>query len=176
MANRLNTDHFGTCGVSWLHSRSPSLSESRRLGDPGFRTRAGQMVNVCKQAAGVCADDYRRRIDPVHHISIMQQLGYQAEARISVKNGDEIIARICVFHRLAERFPAVCEFDIGWKLPPGANWNTVNGGGAAVPLIAGHAADWVGLKMALYVPAICYAGIRGFGCMPAVRESEPLLF
>ena len=36
-------------------------------------------------------------------------------------------------------------------------------GGAVVPLITGHAADWVGLKVALYVPAICYAGILGFG-------------
>ena len=36
-------------------------------------------------------------------------------------------------------------------------------GGAIVPLITGHAADWVGLKPALFVPAICYAGILGFG-------------
>jgi MFS transporter, FHS family, L-fucose permease len=36
-------------------------------------------------------------------------------------------------------------------------------GGAVVPLITGHAADWVRLKSALYVPAICYAGILGFG-------------
>jgi FHS family L-fucose permease-like MFS transporter len=36
-------------------------------------------------------------------------------------------------------------------------------GGAIVPLITGHAADWVGLKPALIVPAICYAGILGFG-------------
>jgi FHS family L-fucose permease-like MFS transporter len=36
-------------------------------------------------------------------------------------------------------------------------------GGAIVPLITGHAADWVGLKAALIVPAICYAGILSFG-------------
>ncbi len=36
-------------------------------------------------------------------------------------------------------------------------------GGAVVPLVTGHAADWVGLRVALYVPAICYAGILGFG-------------
>jgi FHS family L-fucose permease-like MFS transporter len=36
-------------------------------------------------------------------------------------------------------------------------------GGAVVPLITGHAADWVGLKTALIVPAICYAGILSFG-------------
>jgi len=36
-------------------------------------------------------------------------------------------------------------------------------GGAIVPLVTGHAADWVGLKAALLVPAVCYAGILGFG-------------
>jgi FHS family L-fucose permease-like MFS transporter len=36
-------------------------------------------------------------------------------------------------------------------------------GGAIVPLLTGHAADWVGLKTALIVPAICYAGILSFG-------------
>ena len=36
-------------------------------------------------------------------------------------------------------------------------------GGAIVPLITGHAADLVGLKMALAVPAICYAIILCFG-------------
>lgn len=36
-------------------------------------------------------------------------------------------------------------------------------GGAIVPLITGYAADLVGLKLALAVPAICYAGILGFG-------------
>jgi MFS transporter, FHS family, L-fucose permease len=36
-------------------------------------------------------------------------------------------------------------------------------GGAVVPLITGHTADLVGLKMALAVPAVCYAGILSFG-------------
>ncbi|MEW6022444.1 MAG: sugar MFS transporter [Pseudomonadota bacterium] len=36
-------------------------------------------------------------------------------------------------------------------------------GGAIVPLITGHTADLVGLKMALIVPAICYAIIVCFG-------------
>jgi FHS family L-fucose permease-like MFS transporter len=36
-------------------------------------------------------------------------------------------------------------------------------GGAIVPLITGHAADAVGLKMALTVPALCYAIILCFG-------------
>ena len=45
---------------------------------------------------------------------LMKQLGYETEARCSAKDGDEIVARNCVFHRLAERFPAVCEFDLGF--------------------------------------------------------------
>jgi FHS family L-fucose permease-like MFS transporter len=36
-------------------------------------------------------------------------------------------------------------------------------GGAIVPLITGGAADLIGLKAALFVPAICYAVICGFG-------------
>ena len=37
-------------------------------------------------------------------------------------------------------------------------------GGAVVPWITGHAFDWLmSLKLALAVPALCYAGILGFG-------------
>jgi MFS transporter, FHS family, L-fucose permease len=36
-------------------------------------------------------------------------------------------------------------------------------GGAVVPWITGHAADLMGLKAALIVPAVCYAVICGFG-------------
>ncbi len=36
-------------------------------------------------------------------------------------------------------------------------------GGAIVPLITGYAADVAGLKLALAVPAACYAGILAFG-------------
>ncbi len=36
-------------------------------------------------------------------------------------------------------------------------------GGAVIPLLTGHAADLVGLKAALSVPALCYAGILAFG-------------
>jgi FHS family L-fucose permease-like MFS transporter len=36
-------------------------------------------------------------------------------------------------------------------------------GGAIVPLITGHTADLSSLKMALAVPALCYAGILAFG-------------
>ena len=36
-------------------------------------------------------------------------------------------------------------------------------GGAIMPFITGHIADWRGLEVALFVPALCYAGILGFG-------------
>jgi len=36
-------------------------------------------------------------------------------------------------------------------------------GGAIVPRLTGLAADWMDLKIALIVPAICYAGILSFG-------------
>jgi FHS family L-fucose permease-like MFS transporter len=36
-------------------------------------------------------------------------------------------------------------------------------GGALLPLATGHAADLVGLKAALGIPGLCYAGILGFG-------------
>lgn len=36
-------------------------------------------------------------------------------------------------------------------------------GGAIVPLVTGRVADWHGLQFALAVPAVCYAGILGYG-------------
>ena len=36
-------------------------------------------------------------------------------------------------------------------------------GGAVIPPLTGHAADLVGLKAALIVPALCYAGILSYG-------------
>lgn len=36
-------------------------------------------------------------------------------------------------------------------------------GGAVVPLLTGNTADHIGLKAAMFVPAICYAGILAFG-------------
>jgi predicted ArsR family transcriptional regulator len=44
----------------------------------------------------------------------MTQLGYQAKAGAGEGGEEEIIARNCVFHRLAEKYPAVCQFDIGF--------------------------------------------------------------
>jgi FHS family L-fucose permease-like MFS transporter len=42
-------------------------------------------------------------------------------------------------------------------------------GGAVVPLVTGHAADLVGLKVALGVPALCYVGILAYGTYAARR-------
>jgi MFS transporter, FHS family, L-fucose permease len=42
-------------------------------------------------------------------------------------------------------------------------------GGAVVPLLTGHAADLVGLKAALVVPGVCYAGILAYGVYAARR-------
>lgn len=44
----------------------------------------------------------------------MTQLGYQARAGVGERGEEEIIAHNCVFHRLAEKYPAVCQFDIGF--------------------------------------------------------------
>ena len=41
---------------------------------------------------------------------LMKDLGYAA----TPASANEIVARNCVFHELAERFPAVCEFDLGF--------------------------------------------------------------
>ncbi len=45
-------------------------------------------------------------------------------------------------------------------------------GGAIVPLLTGHAADSVGLKAALLVPAVCYAGILGLRHLRAPTQSR----
>jgi fucose permease len=42
-----------------------------------------------------------------------------------------------------------------------------------VPLINGAAADRVGLKAALIVPAVCYLGILMFGLYARRRAPEP---
>jgi len=45
-------------------------------------------------------------------------------------------------------------------------------GGAVVPLVTGHVADFVGLKGALAIPALCYAGIAAFGAYARRPWSE----
>lgn len=46
--------------------------------------------------------------------SAMTDLGYDARLRASKKAGEEIVAHNCVFHHLASRHPAVCEFDLAF--------------------------------------------------------------
>ena len=47
-------------------------------------------------------------------------------------------------------------------------------GGAIVPLITGAAADAIGLKAALIVPAICYLGILSFGIYARHRAGDEI--
>lgn len=44
----------------------------------------------------------------------MKQAGYEAAATSDRRSGPEIVARNCVFHSLAARFPAVCQFDLAF--------------------------------------------------------------
>jgi FHS family L-fucose permease-like MFS transporter len=48
-------------------------------------------------------------------------------------------------------------------------------GGAIVPIITGSAADAMGLKAALIVPAVCYVGILLFGLYARRRASADTL-
>lgn len=43
---------------------------------------------------------------------VMLQLGYAAHGETAADGSDEIVAMNCVFHRLAQEQPAVCEFDL----------------------------------------------------------------
>jgi predicted ArsR family transcriptional regulator len=42
----------------------------------------------------------------------MQEAGYEAE--VNPEQKDEIVAHNCVFHTLAEHFPAICQFDLAF--------------------------------------------------------------
>jgi FHS family L-fucose permease-like MFS transporter len=48
-------------------------------------------------------------------------------------------------------------------------------GGAVIPPITGHAADLWGLRCALWVPALCYAGIVLYGWYASERRAAPEL-
>jgi predicted ArsR family transcriptional regulator len=50
------------------------------------------------------------RVPVAETARLMKRLGYAATAT----SPGEIVARNCVFHELAQRFPAVCEFDLGF--------------------------------------------------------------
>jgi predicted ArsR family transcriptional regulator len=42
----------------------------------------------------------------------MTDAGY--EAKVDPASRNDIVARNCVFHRSAERFPAICKFDLAF--------------------------------------------------------------
>lgn len=46
--------------------------------------------------------------------AVMKDLGYEATFRVTDKHGEEIVARNCVFHELAIKHPAVCQFDLAF--------------------------------------------------------------
>ena len=49
-------------------------------------------------------------------------------------------------------------------------------GGAIIPPLTGHVADLIGLRLALIVPALCYAVIAAYGVYarrPAYHAAEP---
>ena len=65
------------------------------------------MRRMGKRAAeGLGAD----RVPVQDTAKLMDRLGYEATAT----SASEIVAMNCVFHQLARRFPAVCEFDLGF--------------------------------------------------------------
>ena len=44
----------------------------------------------------------------------MKQLGYEARVSVTGASEEEIVARNCVFHELAAKYPAVCQFDLAF--------------------------------------------------------------
>lgn len=73
-------------------------SAMRRMG-----TRAGANITSGKRLASV-----------EEAAVAMKQAGYEARAKSGGSSGPEIVAHNCVFHKLAERFPAVCQFDLAF--------------------------------------------------------------
>lgn len=46
--------------------------------------------------------------------SAMKDLGYEASVSVAKTGDEEIVARNCVFHELAAKHPAVCQFDLAF--------------------------------------------------------------
>jgi predicted ArsR family transcriptional regulator len=81
------------------------LELAAELDEPAL---ARAMRRMGRRAAAVAAGADRASVPATARL--MTQLGYEAETR----SASEIAARNCVFHQLAQRFPAVCEFDLGF--------------------------------------------------------------
>lgn len=72
-------------------------SSMRRMGTrAGGQVKAGNLATIEETAVA------------------MKQAGYEASATSDKRSGPEIVAHNCVFHSLAARFPAVCQFDLAF--------------------------------------------------------------
>jgi predicted ArsR family transcriptional regulator len=106
--------HLSELGQEAFPRRYRELAEAvlSELGEHLGNTALVQAMRRMGERAAQTAN--ARHLSVAATARIMQQLGYEAEARTSASDGEEIIAHNCVFHRLAARFPAVCEFDLGF--------------------------------------------------------------
>ena len=78
----------------------------------GQRKLEGVMRRMGKRAGDDLATDEGGRASLASTAAAMRGLGYEAE--MNADDPSEIVAYNCVFHRLAERFPAVCQFDLAF--------------------------------------------------------------
>jgi predicted ArsR family transcriptional regulator len=64
--------------------------------------------------AGTQLTKGRTTVSVTDTAAAMKQLGYEASVSRSGHADNEIVARNCVFHQLAEHYPAVCQFDLAF--------------------------------------------------------------
>lgn len=95
---------------SWFSSL---LLESlrQRHGDDGLADYLRDMAaNLSARAVEVSGQSPEKRVASL--ATLMNELGYDAEARRDDTGGTELRAYNCVYHHLAEEFPALCAFDV----------------------------------------------------------------
>lgn len=80
------------------------------LGDQEFRTLMRRVGEKAAHENGPRGSG--KAVTLSETASAMKQAGY--EAQMSPDANNEIVAHNCVFHQLAARYPAVCEFDLGF--------------------------------------------------------------
>jgi len=81
------------------------------LAELGEHLRGDALARTMRRTGARAAKALDAEHAPVAETArLMKNLGYAA----TTKGANEIVARNCVFHELAARFPAVCEFDLGF--------------------------------------------------------------
>jgi predicted ArsR family transcriptional regulator len=81
------------------------------LAEHGEHLRGDALARTMRRTGARAARTLEAEHAPVAETArLMKRLGYAAKAA----SPHEIVARNCVFHELAQRFPAVCEFDLGF--------------------------------------------------------------